>query len=220
MRSAARHVRVAGGVDGGLARMMSGWVVRAEGVHHVATGVNVKDFLQVTVTLEAGWSDTYTQRAIPGSEPGRILAPWIRQNLRIRRRARACPETSSRVRFFAASSLFPRRSVLRDPPLCGGVAAGIAAQHEHRPSASQAAHTRLGAATCERSVLSPVAPAGCGRCCCCQLRALPRLSSHNVQDPGLLTSCEPSAGLNVADLRTYWNRLRVRRPGAMKIDAR
>src|SRR5260370_40631863 len=37
------------GVDGGLARMMSGWVVRAEGVYHVAAGVDVKDFLQVII---------------------------------------------------------------------------------------------------------------------------------------------------------------------------
>jgi hypothetical protein len=59
---------------------------------------------------------------------------------------------------------FPRRSVHRDPPLCGGVAARIAAQHEHRPSAFQAAHTRLGARRasvlrCRRSLPLAVAAA-------------------------------------------------------------
>ncbi len=32
----------------------------------------------VTVTLEAGGADTYAQRAIPGSEPSRTLAPSVR----------------------------------------------------------------------------------------------------------------------------------------------
>jgi hypothetical protein len=42
----------------------------------------------------------------------------------------------------------------------------------------------------------------------------------SAADPGLLTWCGPPRGLNVADLRAYWNRLRPVGGKRVRIDAR